>query len=400
MQWWLWYGTNKVTVQAEDEVLAAAFFKYHREMLTNNVKIAARLAAEYNIHMSATSVKRRRKVLGFVGSRTNVKGIPVQDAEQLVLAQMNKDPAQRHGVFMIQQKVAYHSETHLTRQFVSDVMHMHAPEGFDKLPVGIHERWAGDGHDKLYKIGFAIWAVVDDATSRWLGAWVVPSNRMGEIVAYLFLCLVEKYGGIPLQFTTECGSETTKLFGLANSLREIFHPEYDNVELPAHVYLRSVHNIAIERSWLRLRLDWGDNVILFFNKGIEDGLYNPNDPQQYELCQWIWPKLLRKDLQETMDFRNGARMRKDNNKIGPSAMSRNQAFSLPEQWGGRDCLLPVNVNVIQEIKAEMGGDALLQFTSAEFSARAQAMYDTLGITELTTENIWHVFQAMYPLVFP
>lgn len=94
------------------------------------------------------------------------------------------------------------------REFVSRVMHMHAPEGFDKreptakkifrvkkVPVGVHERWAGDGHDKLYKIGFAIWAVVDDATGRWLGAWVVPSNRMGDIVAYLFLCLVEEYKG-------------------------------------------------------------------------------------------------------------------------------------------------------------------------------------------------------------
>ncbi|KIK90469.1 hypothetical protein PAXRUDRAFT_151886, partial [Paxillus rubicundulus Ve08.2h10] len=98
----------------------------------------------------------------------------MKDAEQLVLGQMNKDPAQRHGVNTIQQKVAYHSEAHLPRKFVSDVMHMHAPEGFQKrepmakkifrvkkVPVGIHERWAGDGHDKLYKIGFAIWAVVD-----------------------------------------------------------------------------------------------------------------------------------------------------------------------------------------------------------------------------------------------
>jgi hypothetical protein len=66
---------------------------------------------------------------------------------------------------------------------------------FAKVPVGIHERWAGDGHDKLYKIGFPIWAIVDDATGKWLGAWVVPSNRMGDIVAYLFLCCVELFGG-------------------------------------------------------------------------------------------------------------------------------------------------------------------------------------------------------------
>ena len=84
-------------------------------------------------------------------------------------------------------------------------MHEFKAEGFDhceprawkilhiaKNPVGIHEHWAGDGHDKLYSIGFPIWAIVDDATSKWLGAWVVPSNRMGNIVGYL----VEKYGGM------------------------------------------------------------------------------------------------------------------------------------------------------------------------------------------------------------
>jgi hypothetical protein len=33
-------------------------------------------------------------------------------------------------------------------------------------------------------------------------------------------------------------------------IREIFHPDFDLHGLPAHVYLRSVHNISIEHSWL------------------------------------------------------------------------------------------------------------------------------------------------------
>jgi hypothetical protein len=60
----------------------------------------------------------------------------------------------------------------------------------------------------------------------------------------------------------------------------VFHPDFHNDELPAHVYLRSVHNISVERSWLRLRLDWGDNVVIFFKQGIEDGYYNDQDPDQ------------------------------------------------------------------------------------------------------------------------
>lgn len=59
--------------------------------------------------------------------------------------------------------------------------------------------------------------------------------------------------------------------------RQTFHPNCPIEEVPAHVYLCSVHNISIERSWLRLRLDLRDNAISFFNQGIEDGIYDPND---------------------------------------------------------------------------------------------------------------------------
>src|ERR1700722_20904764 len=98
-----------------------------------------------------------------------------------------------------------------------------------------------------------------------------------------------------------------------------------------------------------------------------------------ELCQWLWPYFLRPDLEKQMAFRNGVRMRRDNSKAGPSGMSRNEAFSLPESWGGRNCLLPVDVAVIREIKVAMGGDALLDFVSPEFAARAQIAYDSLHI---------------------
>jgi hypothetical protein len=93
-------------------------------------------------------------------------------------------------------------------------------------------------------------------------------------------------------------------------------------------------------------------------------------------------------------------MRTNKSKHGPSGISRNEAFSLRSSWGGRNCLLPVDVKVIREIKETMGGDALLEFTTAEFSERAQAAYDTLNISQLNAENIWYIFRALYPLVFP
>jgi hypothetical protein len=93
------------------------------------------------------------------------------------------------------------------------------------------------------------------------------------------------------------------------------------------------------------------------------------------------------ELQYFMQFRNAARMWKYNNKPGPSGVSRDHAFAFPESWGGHDYLLPVDVEVIRKMKADMGGDSLLDFVSAEFSECAQAIYDSLDISDLTFENI-------------
>ena len=144
-----------------------------------------------------------------------MKDLPQKEAEQLVLDQMDADPNGGLSVCNIRHKIAMSTGQHITRDFVSKVMHTHDPTGPErrdpsarktictkKVPVGVNERWAADGHDKLYCIAFPIWAIVDDATGKWLGAWVVPSNRMGHIVAYLFLCAVERTGGA--HFVLKC----------------------------------------------------------------------------------------------------------------------------------------------------------------------------------------------------
>ena len=117
-----------------------------------------------------------------------------------------------------------------------------------------------------------------------------------------------------------------------------------------------------------------------------------------ELSRWLWAKVLRLELDSFMQFRNGAKMRKDAKKAGPSGVSRNEAFSLFEEWGGRNCILPVDLDVIREIKEAMGGDSLLEFTTSTFSKQAQVAYDSQGIVQLSFENCWDIFTAMHPLL--
>lgn len=44
--------------------------------------------------------------------------------------------------------------------------------------------------------------------------------------------------------------------------------------------MRNVRNISVDQEWLRLRLDWGDDMVTFFGQGIENGMYNPDDPDE------------------------------------------------------------------------------------------------------------------------
>jgi hypothetical protein len=215
-----------VIASADNPVLNAALHKYHHEGKCSNKLIAELLAAEHNIcarwdliqahylflfwcvSLSESSIKRRQWELGLFGSRVTTQNMPDKEKEQLVLSQMDKDPSKGRGVANIKARIAHEQGVQLSCDYVAEIMHLHDKDAFDswdssakkifwikKTLLGIHERWLADGHDKLYKIGFPVWAIVDDATGKWLEGWFVPSNRMGDIIGYLYLCQVEKFGG-------------------------------------------------------------------------------------------------------------------------------------------------------------------------------------------------------------
>lgn len=104
-----------------------------------------------------------------------------------------------------------------------------------------------------------------------------------------------------------------------------------------------------------------------------------------------------------MESRNAYKSRRDHSKPGPSGMSRNEAYSLPHKWGGRECLLNVDLDVVREIKEFISnGEDLFRFplVTVEFERQAEEIYQTLHVQDLTLSNVWNVFRMMLPLLFP
>ena len=96
-----------------------------------------------------------------------------------------------------------------------------------------------------------------------------------------------------------------------------------------------------------------------------------------------------------MESRNSYKSRLDRNKTGPSGMSRNEAFSLLHLWGGRQCLLDVNMDVIRELKDIISeGEDMFRFplVTPQFEHDADDVYESLHIQDLVT--------SMLPLLFP
>ena len=173
------------------------------------------------------------------GSRTTSHTLADTVKHQLVLDQMAKDPGRHQGPDLIKEGIAFDRGIHLSLDYVTAEMCRQDPGGFELrdptakkivceplVALGPHHEWSADGHDKLASIGFPVWGVRDKWSGKWLGLWVVPNNRLKSSIAYLYLSTVESMGGMPLQMTTDCGSETTQVFGLANALQYavVFHP--------------------------------------------------------------------------------------------------------------------------------------------------------------------------------
>lgn len=81
-------------------------------------------------------------------------------------------------------------------------------------------------------------------------------------------------------------------------------------------------------------------------------------------------------------------------------MSRNDAFTLFESWGGRNCLLLIDCALIKGMKEALGGKSILDFVSADYAQQVEAVYNDLGIVRLDMENVWTVFQDLLHELHP
>ncbi|KAG1736188.1 hypothetical protein EDB19DRAFT_1896103 [Suillus lakei] len=383
-----------------DHKVADLLCEYHWRNISDHKLISKLLQAEHSIKMSEATVAHCRRELGLFGSCSTAALLPEVTKCQLVLDQLADDPSGRCGPHIVKELIANKTGVMLPHKYIRDQMMLREPEGFTAhepsgkklsqkplVMLSPHHEWSGHGHDKLTQIGFPIWGICD----VWSG-----SNHLKSAVAYLYLSLCYQLGGMPIQTTADCGSTTTEIYGFANALREHFSPHLSLDELPAHKFLKSVHNTTIECGWLCLCLQWGENVKVYWEAG--SGMYNEINPRQYDLVQWLWPKLVQQELNKLWEDFNNHHVRKDSAKKLPSGVSPNVALALHADYQAKNCLQVVDREVVKQLMEKIGGEDLIRFVSVEYEHHAETMFANLGFGELSFHNVWNIFSAMLPLI--
>ncbi|KAJ7868014.1 hypothetical protein B0H14DRAFT_2346753, partial [Mycena olivaceomarginata] len=176
-------------------------------------------------------------------------------------------PLGRWGARKIKEKLAVQS-IHIPRDFIDnirgildrDATDMRKP-GAKKIHTrGLHsagpnEEWCVDGHEKILQaLGIAVWGIVDKFSRYELKLWALPDSRTAEVPPALYLRLLREKQGMPLQTTSDKGSETGLLADTQTALRH--DPSFMTTDLnfeseavTAHLSVKSVYNITRERGW-------------------------------------------------------------------------------------------------------------------------------------------------------
>ncbi|KAJ7163849.1 hypothetical protein C8R43DRAFT_879192 [Mycena crocata] len=315
-----------------------------------------------------------------------------------ILAVTEEDPLARWGGRKIKEKLKFIDD--LRAVLNRDASDMRKP-GAKKVhtrglwSAGPNEEWCVDGHEKILpSMGIAIWGIVDKYSRDEIDLWALPDSRVAEVPHALYLITVREKKGMPLQTTSDKGSETGLLAATQTALRQIYLPDLELETVPAHLSVKSVYNITRERGWRPIWEKELANVKYAYESGKMAAGFHPEDPIHQGVALWLWAKITQLRLDNIKRENSRHHVRFQRNKLLPTGGKHGDFYKNPEKWGGRDQLVPVDVAVIDYLIETYTPPRLFQFGTDEMVSLCEVLFSAVGTPEVSAVNGWAVFTAM------
>ncbi|KAJ7082929.1 hypothetical protein B0H15DRAFT_803055 [Mycena belliarum] len=280
--------------------------KWIQEYIDDGVKQAdmpQSLLDDHGITIGLRSIERIIKTQDLRTTRHS--GLTDTEKAASILEITQEDPLGRWGARKIKEKLSIKT-IHIPRSFIADIRgvldrdasNMRKP-GAKKVhtrglwSAGPNEEWCVDGHEKILQcMGVGVWGIIDKWGRGERNLWALPSVRTPDIPPALFLREIRARGGMPLQTTSDKGSETGVLAAIQTSLRQIYLPDLELETVPAHLSVKSVYNITRERGWRPIWEKELANVKYAYESGKMAAGYHPEDPIHQGVALWLWAKIV------------------------------------------------------------------------------------------------------------
>ncbi|KAF9440549.1 hypothetical protein P691DRAFT_793250 [Macrolepiota fuliginosa MF-IS2] len=312
-------------------------------------------------------------------------GISPEEAHAAVIKEVDKDINQMNGPLAVKENLKNNGLILISRNKIQEIMHEYAPEGFD-------HHFPGNLKQKISCKPLTLLGYI-------LKLCAIPDARKAGAISHLYLDLVQEWNGIPIQLTTDKGSEIGWQNTLQSILREFYAPEINTETFPPSLTLKSTHNTVIEGLWHWLRDKTGFNLKDVILRGKHEFIFCAHIQWHHDLFYWIFVPLIQQELDKFVMYWNNHKIRKQKDKMMPSSHIPDDALHHPSLHGGEPCLIQVPQDAQAELRTilseEVGRrDVHFSWYSEDFHAYASAVYETLGSPQLSLTNAWNIFALM------
>lgn len=115
------------------------------------------------------------------------------------------------------------------------------------------------------------------------------------------------------------------------------------------------------------------------------------------LACWLWPPVMQQELNKFMNYANNHKIRKQKEKRLPSGVSPIYAYTCPNRFGGRECLQPVCMQVIEGLMKDLEPEMKAYSdwgVPREFADVAEQLLVAIGVPKVEMSNAWLVFTSL------
>ncbi|KAJ6555485.1 hypothetical protein B0H10DRAFT_1847928 [Mycena sp. CBHHK59/15] len=189
---------------------------------------------------------------------------------------------------------------------------------------------------------------------------VVPNARCAFTVGHLYLDLVESRGGIYFgmpMFNCALVLDNT----LIVLCRAQFLPDVSSTEAPACVALKSSDNIPIEALWSYFLKYTGHDLKAAILLGKTENYINVSNELHIHLFHWLWSRTVQNAVNQFVRYWNTHKTRKQSSKYLPWGVAPEEVFQHPENFGLRHAGIPVDLNVVRELRNTLPKTAFVGF---------------------------------------